>query len=100
MAQDPRVCGGESLVPRESAGGAQKKGEAVAGGEGRWSSGGRAATLAGRGPWWFIRLDRLSAACPSQHAPGPSGQAELSARRVGPDLLLAGPWAPRGLRVH
>lgn len=58
MAQDPRVCGGESLVPRESAGGAQKKGEAVAGGEGRWSSGGRAATRAGRGPWWFIRLDR------------------------------------------
>lgn len=61
MAQDPRVCGGESLVPRESAGGAQKKGEeggAVAGGEGRPSPGRRAAAWSphpcGRRPWAVV----------------------------------------------
>lgn len=61
MAQDPRVCGGESLVPRESTGGAQKKGEeggAVAGGEGHPSPGRRAAAWSphpcGRRPWAVV----------------------------------------------
>lgn len=66
----------------------------------RWPSpcSGVACTDSGRLP----ALGRVApvGAGASQTAQAPSGQAELSARRVRPDLILAGPRAPRGLRVH